>query len=119
MNPILFATIPAILALVNLAKRFGLKSPLTLALAVVLGALLSVLDVMLGTNVVYQAAMSGLLLGLAAAGLYDVAQIIRQPGSSSSTANEVSSSAEDDGSVSAEFIGGRGLSAAAAKMLGK
>jgi membrane associated rhomboid family serine protease len=119
MNPIVFATIPAILALVNLGKRLGLKSPLSLLLAVILGVVLSVLDVLLGTNIYYQAAMSGLLLGLAAAGLYDVAQIVRQPNSTESV-DEESIPAADDGSVSAEYMGGgRGLSAAAAKMLGK
>lgn len=75
MNTVtLLATIPAILALVNLAKKLHLKSDLALVLAVVLGVALNVADYYLSGNGAYQAAAQGLILGLSAAGLYDVSR---------------------------------------------
>lgn len=70
----LIATIPAILALVNLAKRFGLTANLALLTAVVLGVALNVADYLWSGSGVYQATVQGLILGLSAAGLYDVAK---------------------------------------------
>lgn len=68
----MLATAPAIIALVNLAKSLGLSGKLALVLAVVLGVALSVADYALAGSGAYAAASSGLLLGLAAAGLYDI-----------------------------------------------
>lgn len=68
----LIATVPAILALVNLAKRFGIKDQWATLLAVVLGVLLNVADYAWHDTGWYDAATTGLILGLGAAGLYDV-----------------------------------------------
>lgn len=67
------ATAPAIIALVNLAKKLGLSKQYALVLAVVLGVALAVADYALAGSGIYQAASSGLLLGLGAAGVYDIA----------------------------------------------
>lgn len=68
----LIATVPAILALVNLAKRFGVKGQWATLLAVVLGVVLNVADYAWHDAGWYGAATTGLILGLGAAGLYDV-----------------------------------------------
>lgn len=70
----LIASVPAIVALVNLAKRLGLTDELALISAVVLGIAINTANYYLASNGGYQAAIEGLLLGLAAAGLYDVAK---------------------------------------------
>ena len=69
------ATVPAILALVQLAKDLGLPSKAATVLAVVLGITLNVATTYLATEPWFQAASGGLLLGLSAAGLYDVAKV--------------------------------------------
>ena len=74
----LIATVPAILALVNLAKDLGLGSSRAMLLAVLLGVALNVADYYLATSGGYQAAVQGLILGLSAAGLYDVTKAARQ-----------------------------------------
>lgn len=68
----LIATVPAILALVNLAKRFGIKDQWATLLAVVLGVVLNLGDYFWSGAGWYSAATQGLILGLGAAGLYDV-----------------------------------------------
>lgn len=76
------ASIPAILALVNLAKQFGVAGKWAALLSVVLGIGLQVADATLAVDAVltpqtiYSAAATGLVLGLSAAGLYDVAATI-------------------------------------------
>lgn len=75
MEPIvLLATAPAILALVNLAKQLGLPSKASMVLAIILGVAMNVADYYLATYGAYQAATTGLILGLSAAGLYDIAR---------------------------------------------
>lgn len=69
----LLATVPAILALTNLAKDFGVTGKWSALLAVVLGAGLSVADGAFAAEPVYGWITSGLLLGLGAAGLFDLA----------------------------------------------
>ena len=69
----LLATPAAVLALVNLAKRFGITGPWATLLAVLLGVGLTVADYLLGADALYGAIATGLILGLGAAGLYDVA----------------------------------------------
>lgn len=69
------ATVPAILALVQLAKDLGLPGKAATLLAVALGVVLNVAVVFLGGESWFQAAAGGLLLGLSAAGLYDTAKI--------------------------------------------
>lgn len=70
----LIASIPAIVAIVNLAKRLGLTNQYALILSVVLGTVINTANFYLGANGGYQAAIEGLLIGLAAAGLYDTAK---------------------------------------------
>ena len=75
METIVFlASVPAVLALTNLAKKLGLKSDFALVLAVALGAVLSAADYLLADSGLYAAISSGLILGLSAAGLYDVSK---------------------------------------------
>lgn len=81
------ATIPAILALVTLAKDLGLPAKAAPLVATVLGATLSLTDTLLAGYEVYGALTSGLLLGLAAAGLYDTAKLIR-PNTGTSVSEE-------------------------------
>lgn len=69
------ASIPAILALVQLGKSVGLSGKWSTLLAVVLGVALNVAQYALGDYGWYQAGASGLILGLSAAGLYDTARI--------------------------------------------
>ena len=79
------ATIPAILALVNLAKTWGVTGKWSALLAVILGLVLSLADYgfltedPLTRSGWYIAAATGLILGLSAAGLYDVAATISGP----------------------------------------
>ena len=69
---VLLASVPAIVAVVNLAKRLGFSGELSLVLAVVLGVAFSLAEYLFGATGWYAAASSGLILGLGAAGLYDV-----------------------------------------------
>ena len=69
---VLLASVPAIVAVVNLAKRLGLSGEVSLVLAVALGVAFAVGDHLWGATGWYEAASSGLILGLGAAGLYDV-----------------------------------------------
>ena len=72
----LLATAPAILALVNLAKSFGVAGRWSAALAVVLGVGLSVTDGLYGAEPLYGWIAGGLLLGLGVSGLYDLATLV-------------------------------------------
>lgn len=71
---ITIASIPAILALTNLAKSLGLSGKASALLAVVLGVALAVAQYELAAYGWYQAAVQGMILGLSAAGLYDVSK---------------------------------------------
>lgn len=80
------ASIPAIIALVTLAKDLGLPSKLSPLLAVLLGIIAALVDgYILGTLIdgpsIVQVGVSGIILGLGAAGLYDGAKAVgaRQP----------------------------------------
>lgn len=74
------ATIPAILALVQLSKSFGVSGKAATALSVGLGVGAQVVEYAVYTEPPttpqgwYQAAATGLILGLSAAGLYDTAK---------------------------------------------
>jgi len=72
---ITIATVPAILALVNVAKSFGLPVRWAALLAIVLGV-----SIVMGEGFMPDdlwAFMSkGLILGLSAAGVYDAAKIV-------------------------------------------
>ena len=73
---ITLATIPAIVALTNLAKRFGLTGTVSVAVAVVLGVAIALAEHAWSGSEWWQAGAQGLLLGLGAAGLHDVATTI-------------------------------------------
>ena len=73
MNLAALATPLVILALVNLGKSMGVTGKRATLLAVVLGILLAVTDGVFGTNPMYGFISNGLILGLTASGLYDVA----------------------------------------------
>lgn len=95
----LIATVPAILALVNLAKSFGVVGKWATLLAVVLGIGLQLADYAFLTDNQsaagwYGAAAAGLILGLSAAGLYDVARTV-----SPAAATIVTDRATDPGDV--------------------
>ena len=81
---ITIASIPAILALTNLAKSLGLSGKISALLAVVLGVALAVAQYELAAYGWYQAAVQGMILGLSAAGLYDVSKQ-REAGEDSSS----------------------------------
>lgn len=68
----LIASVPGIVALVNFAKRLGLKGEAPLIAAIVFGAAVNVANFYLGAVPVYQAVITGIMTGLAAAGLYDL-----------------------------------------------
>lgn len=77
MDPVLttLLTPAAIIALVTIGRDLGLPSRFAPVCAVVVGVGLAVADQTLGGHAAYQAASSGLLLGLAAAGVYDVSKL--------------------------------------------
>lgn len=75
------ATVPAVIALVTLAKDLGLPTRLSPLLAVVLGVVVSLFDLfatgsVLGTQSVLQTVGTGVILGLSASGLYDGARVL-------------------------------------------
>lgn len=75
------ATVPAIIALVTMAKDLGLPSRLSPLLAVVLGVALVLFDAfatatLTSPEAVAQLVATGIVLGLGAAGLYDGARAI-------------------------------------------
>lgn len=72
-NVLTLVSVPAILALVNLAKGLGLSGKWAALVAVVLGAGLAVAQGQLGAMPWFQDLIQGVLLGLSAAGLYDLA----------------------------------------------
>lgn len=74
----LVATVPAVIALVTLAKDLGLPSKLSPLLAVVLGVALSLFSAAAlgGITNFYEPIALGLILGLSASGLYDGAKAI-------------------------------------------
>lgn len=73
------ASIPAILALVNLAKTLGLKGKAATILAVLLGLGLNLAQYFLASYGWYQQAIQGVILGLSAAGLYDLTPTFSKP----------------------------------------
>lgn len=66
-------TVPAIVALTNLIKGLGVGGKWSALVAVLLGVSLAVAAYALAGTGWWDAASGGLLLGLAAAGLYDLA----------------------------------------------
>lgn len=78
MTIVTLATVPAILALVNLAKNLGLSGKWSALVAFVLGIVISFGDYFFTAATqssagAYAAVVGGAILGLSASGLYDVA----------------------------------------------
>ncbi|MDD7687532.1 MAG: hypothetical protein PT944_06435 [Actinomycetaceae bacterium] len=82
MDVITLATIPAVLALVNLAKKFGVRGKWATLAAVLIGISVQFLDAAatyawqsygLDWHYLARILSQGLILGLSAAGLYDLA----------------------------------------------
>jgi len=67
-------SVPAVLAIVEFLKSFGVTGKWALLAAVVVAVVLNVADYLWSASGLYGAIVSGLLLGLAAAGLYDAAR---------------------------------------------
>lgn len=73
MDPITtIATVPAIVACVNVGKRLGLPPRIAILAALVLGVALSLATWAWDGQGWWEAASSGLLMGLAASGVYDL-----------------------------------------------
>lgn len=76
------ATPAMVLALVELAKQFGIRGRWSMLLAFILGMAISTADYLVvaggwvTTQGVYAAVVSGAVLGLAASGIWDLAQVI-------------------------------------------
>jgi hypothetical protein len=92
---ITLASIPAIIAVVTLAKDLGLRSTFAPLLAILLGVAFAIFDLFAGagvlsTQTVLGAISLGVILGLSASGLYDGARAI---GSKNSAAVIVEESA--------------------------
>lgn len=74
------ATVPAVIALVNLIKNtFNINGRYSAIIAVILGIGLNMASYALGDMGWYQAACQGLVLGLGASGLYDITNTASAP----------------------------------------
>ncbi|QDF15990.1 holin [Microbacterium phage MonChoix] len=78
---ITLASIPAIIAVVTLAKDLGLRSTFAPLLAILLGVAFAIFDLfagggVIGTQTILGAISVGVVLGLSASGLYDGARAI-------------------------------------------
>ena len=84
MTPVLaIATVPAVLAVVNLLKDLGLPSRFGSLAAVIVGVAAAVLAAAVtgpaSGRALTEAAASGLILGLSASGLYDATKTRGEP----------------------------------------
>ena len=74
------ATVPAVIALVNLIKNtFNINGRYSALLAVIIGVGLNIANYALGDAGWYQAAAQGLILGLGSSGLYDITNTASAP----------------------------------------
>lgn len=74
------ATVPAVIALVNLIKNtFNINGKYSALLAVIIGVGLNIANYALGDAGWYQAAAQGLILALGASGLYDITNTASAP----------------------------------------
>ena len=74
------ATVPAVLALVNLLKdTFNINGKYSAIIAVIIGVGLNIANYALGDAGWYQAACQGLILGLGGSGLYDITNTASAP----------------------------------------
>lgn len=65
-------SVPAIVAIVNLTKSFGVEGKWSLLAAVVVAVAINLSAFYFAASGAYEAVATGLLIGLSAAGLYDV-----------------------------------------------
>jgi hypothetical protein len=70
----LLLSVPAVLAVVQFVKQFGVAGRWATLTALVVAVGLNVASYEWGASGLYRAVAQGLLLGLAAAGLYDAAK---------------------------------------------
>ena len=68
-------TVPAILGLVTIARDLGIPAKFAPALAVLFGVSVAVAEQQLGHLPAFQAGVGGLLVGLAASGVYDASKL--------------------------------------------
>lgn len=68
-------TVPAILGLVTIARDLGIPAKFAPALAVLFGVGVAVAEQQLGHLPAFQAGVGGLLVGLAASGVYDASKL--------------------------------------------
>lgn len=66
------ASVPGVIAVVNFLKQLGLAGKAALIAAVVVGVALNVANYYLAASGAYQAGVTGVIVGLAAAGIYDL-----------------------------------------------
>ena len=66
------ASVPAVLALVNIAKSAGLSGRWAPLAAIIIAVTVNLAGHFLAGNEAYNATIQGIMLGLAAAGIYDV-----------------------------------------------
>lgn len=69
---VILATVPAIVALVTVAKDLGLPTKYATVFAIAVGLILGIADYSFAADGLYKAASSGLILALGAAGVYDL-----------------------------------------------
>lgn len=67
-------SVPAVVAIVELLKGFGVTGKWALLAAVIVAVALNVAAYLWATSGIFAAVVAGLLLGLSAAGLYDTAK---------------------------------------------
>lgn len=72
---LLVALMPAVVGLVNFVKQFGLSGKWLTVASMVIGIVLALAAQLLPTGA-FQIAYNGLILGLAASGLYDLAAMV-------------------------------------------
>jgi len=68
----MIASVPGVVAVVNLLKQLGVTGKWSLVAAIAVGAALNIANHYLGDAGAYQAAVTGVMVGLAAAGVYDL-----------------------------------------------
>ncbi len=72
---LLIALLPAILGLVNFVKALGAEGKLLTIISMVIGIVMALLAQLLPAGV-FQIIFNGLVIGLAASGLYDLANMV-------------------------------------------
>jgi len=75
MDPLVtILSVPAIVAIVTVIKGFGVSGKYSLVAAIAVAVVLNVVNFQFATSGLYAAVVNGLLVGLSAAGVYDVAK---------------------------------------------